>query len=163
MKTFHKNTFSILLLLFFLFSCQSDDNSNELAYSETDLRILIVGNSITHHSPAPNLGWYGDWGMAASAPDKDFKSVYTQKLEKYLSKRKVFVSSKNISAWENDFNYNLNEYVDISNKVYDILIVRLGENVGTQSYQLSNYGYALKQMINHFKTSDTKVIITGNI
>jgi hypothetical protein len=35
-------------------------------------RILILGNSITLHSPAPGLGWPHNCGMAASAQNKDY-------------------------------------------------------------------------------------------
>ena len=31
-----------------------------------DIRIAFVGNSITRHAPSEELGWPGDWGMAAS-------------------------------------------------------------------------------------------------
>ncbi|GEM_PF-1277812 len=34
--------------------------------------ILFMGNSITLNLPAPEAGWSGNWGMAASAPDKDY-------------------------------------------------------------------------------------------
>ena len=34
--------------------------------------LQIIGNSLTLHLAAPSLGWYGNWGMAASAQDKDF-------------------------------------------------------------------------------------------
>ena len=43
-------------------------------------RILVVGNSITRHGPNAEIGWGNrDWGMAASAPEKDFVHLlYTQ-------------------------------------------------------------------------------------
>lgn len=34
--------------------------------------IRFIGNSLTVHKPLPEQGWYGNWGMAASAQDKDY-------------------------------------------------------------------------------------------
>jgi len=45
-----------------------------------DIRILFWGASTTKHGPAASLGWYGDWGMAASAEEND----YVHKLVSYL-------------------------------------------------------------------------------
>lgn len=35
-------------------------------------RVLFVGNSITLHSPKADIGWNDNWGMAASAEEKDY-------------------------------------------------------------------------------------------
>ncbi|MDB5048227.1 MAG: hypothetical protein JWO30_1298 [Fibrobacteres bacterium] len=34
--------------------------------------ILFMGNSITRNLPVPSLDWTGDWGMAATALDRDY-------------------------------------------------------------------------------------------
>ena len=33
-------------------------------------RVLFLGNSITLHAPAPNIGWTGNWGMAATRANR---------------------------------------------------------------------------------------------
>ncbi len=143
---------AILLLSAFLFSC-SKKNKN----------ILILGNSITHQIPNKSLEWKGDWGMAASSADNDFESKLTQKLQQKYPQENIKVTSKNIAVWENDFNYDLDEFTDILDEKYDILIIRLGENVNTTAPSFQNYEKELNLLINRFKTENTKVIITGTI
>jgi hypothetical protein len=91
-------------------------------------RLLIVGNSITRHGPAPEVGWNYDFGMAASSADKDYVHILSSKL---LEKEDVFIMVRQLSAWERgyvdgSFDDPLTEERDFS---ADEIIFRLGENV----------------------------------
>ncbi|MFA6960781.1 MAG: SGNH/GDSL hydrolase family protein [Opitutaceae bacterium] len=46
--------------------------SSSLAAPFEVKHILFVGDSITLHAPGPELGWNGNWGMAASREDLDY-------------------------------------------------------------------------------------------
>lgn len=43
-------------------------------------RVLFVGNSITLHGPRPQIGWTNNWGMAASARDRDYVHLLQRKI-----------------------------------------------------------------------------------
>lgn len=155
MNSIKKALFLLMSLMLLSYSNDVEDKKDKT--DKKDIKVLIVGSSILRHSPAPNIGWYGDWGMAATSPDKDFLHVYDKLLQVSDRYNYVQVNYKNISVWENDFKYNLNEFVDITSTTYDVLIVRLGENVTN----VAEYHDALINMINFFKSPKTKVIITG--
>lgn len=92
-------------------------------------RILVVGNSITRHGPRAEIGWDGDWGMAASAPEKD----YVHRLFALLTNdgQDVFMRVSQCSAWERGFKEDniLHNYDEDRAFNADILVFRLGENV----------------------------------
>ena len=92
-------------------------------------RILVVGNSITRHGPKKDIGWEYDWGMAASAPEKD----YVHRLFSMLKKdgQNVFMRVRQCSFWETHFADEdvLSNYDDDRAFNADIVIYRLGENV----------------------------------
>jgi len=93
-------------------------------------RVLFLGNSITRHGPAPKIGWNDDWGMAASAPEKDYVHLVAAGLAE-LAGKKPQVLMANIA----DFERNLATY-DIEAKLKaeldfkpTLVILAIGENV----------------------------------
>ena len=43
-------------------------------------RVLYVGNSITLHGPRPSISWTNNWGMAATALEKDYVHLLSAKI-----------------------------------------------------------------------------------
>jgi hypothetical protein len=107
-----------------------------LGEANAPLKILIVGNSITRHGPKTEIGWSGDWGMAASAQDKDYVHRLFAKLKE--SGKNVHMRIRQASTWECQFNQPncLNDFQGERDFNADIVIFRLGENVAKENEPL---------------------------
>ncbi len=124
-----------------------------------DIKILFLGNSITLHGKAENIGWNGDWGMAASCKEND----YVHQLIKLFEGRgqKVSYCLANLSQWEQSWNDNIlyDEYLSARDFSADIVIVRLGENARLLD-RVDEFASHYKVLINFFARHDTKVVLT---
>ncbi len=129
------------------------------------LKVAILGNSITGNGPNPALGWTGDWGMAASAKDKD----YVRLLEKDLKRisKDIEIKELNIAGFEREFqNYNpdnifLNGIRDFRP---DILIIRLGDNVDERALGLdfTEFHKALQNIVKQVANNRFMKVIVSN-
>lgn len=93
-------------------------------------KVLYFGNSITLHGPAPKIGWTGNWGMAASAEEKDFVHLLTADIAK-ASGVQPEIKVCNIATFERgydtfDLEKGFKEELDFQ---ADLVIVAIGENV----------------------------------
>jgi hypothetical protein len=93
-------------------------------------RLLFLGNSITLHGPAPEIGWVGNWGMAASTAEKDYVHLVVDEVAKLCGRRPAF-RAVNIADFERGY-----DGFDVAGKVKetagfraDTVIVAIGENV----------------------------------
>ena len=96
-------------------------------------RILFVGNSITRHGPKADIGWEHDWGMAASAPEKDYVHQTVAMLEeKWGTVDYAFV---NFSRWEVNYwdDSVLNECEAYLRFKPDVVVIRIGENIWSRA------------------------------
>jgi hypothetical protein len=92
-------------------------------------KILFLGNSITFHGPAKDIGWTGDWGMAATAREKD----YVHRLVDRISREaggvpKVMI--RNIAGFERkptDFTIREALKQELTFEA-DVVILAIGEN-----------------------------------
>lgn len=105
-------------------------------------KILFLGNSITLHGPAPEIGWTGNWGMAASAEELDYVHLLTAEVTKAGGTPKIKV--RNIAEFERgydsyDIEASLKEELSFAP---DLVIVAIGENVADLTTSESQVKFA---------------------
>ncbi len=93
-------------------------------------KILFLGNSITLHGPSKKVDWSGNWGMAASAQEKDYVHLVTQALTKKEGAAPETLV-KNIAAFERGYaTYDAAAQLkDAAAFGADLIVVAIGENV----------------------------------
>jgi hypothetical protein len=126
-------------------------------------RVLFFGNSITRHEPNPSLGWYGDWGMAASAKEKDYVHLVVDALDKKFGKVDYCIAQG--AMWEWGYRTAeevLAEYYSAV-KSFDphIIVIRIGENITAQKHlEVGCKPYFAKAVDFLVGASAEKVVIT---
>jgi lysophospholipase L1-like esterase len=122
--------------------------------------VVVLGNSITQAGPNQPLGWYGDWGMAASAEEKDYVHVLKKSFQ--LRNPDVVVKVYNIQEFELDFAaYNFDtDLKGFRDSHPDLVILRIGENLKA-GIDLNVFEKRYQDLINYFKADNPKVIVVG--
>lgn len=140
----------------------SSDEYVTICKNNGNIKILFVGNSITKHAPAPEIGWYGNWGMAASCEEKDYVHLV---LEALKTKNSVDYCIAQCAVWERNYQESdsiLPQYYEKArNFEADIIVIRIGENINDIK-EKEKLKSAFQKMILYFnKNKNTKIIITS--
>ena len=115
----------IYTLASFLFFCNPKEETIPV---KTPKKVLILGNSITWHPASPSINWFGNWGMAATAADKDFLSLLTDKIKENNEQNEVL--GRNVYPFERAYEtISLTEFEDLKTFKADIIVIRFGENI----------------------------------
>lgn len=92
-------------------------------------RILVAGNSICLHGRLDEIGWFGNWGMAASCPEKDFVHLLHKAV--YEVSPDAVLCIVHVSSWESHY-HSGETYLEKIKAVQafepDVLIMRAVEN-----------------------------------
>lgn len=106
-------------------------------------RVLFLGNSVTLHPPLPSIGWSGNWGMAASAEEKDYVHLVTAQIAR-AADAKPETRVRNMAEFE-----RLHDTYDIAAALKaeldfnaDMVIVAIGENVPALGSDAAKAKYA---------------------
>ena len=129
-----------LCLLLFLGAAACDYSTSVTGNPAPITNILYLGNSLTIHPPESDVGWTGNWGMAASAIDKD----YVHALAAQWPQATFAVLS--LTSFELDYRaFNIASLDSHLQPPPDLIVVELGDNVVDNS----EFGTYYSELIGH--------------
>ena len=117
------------------------------------IKIAFMGNSITLHDIAENIGWTHESGMAASKLENDYvhKLIETIAISKNVSVEYTII---NISGFERNFeNFDNGRLSKIIEFAPDYVIFQLGENVSNEEIK-EKYDLFIDKYIKLIKNFD---------
>ena len=110
--------------------CAKNSDPSMASTNTASVKLLVIGNSIVRHGPAPKIGWTNNWGMAASAKDKDFAHLVAKGIERGTG---CAVELRIHSSWQLERKYKeYDVYKDLASDAEwkpDYVVFALGENI----------------------------------
>ena len=129
------------------------------------LKVLIIGNSITFHGKAKNIGWNFNRGMAASNLENDYVHKLFSKIETKSPNTNLKFRISNLATFEREpstFNSKtINAMDSLIGFNADVIVFQLGENVGlddTRKLKLFEEKYV--ELVKYFKKNNAVTILT---
>lgn len=120
-------------------------------------KILILGNSITYHSPNPSIGWHGSWGMAATSLDNDYAHQLLH-LADPSGKAKVLIDNV-VESFEKPFpKFDSTKFTKYQQFSANLIIIKLGENIPYGAIDSSSVINDYSQLINYLAKSNNAAV-----
>lgn len=127
-----------------------------------DVRILIMGNSISYHGALPEIGWYENHGMAASSKEKDFVHRIHAKVKEKQPDAAFCLCQ--VAEWEYVYktgNEVFSKYETARNFNTDIIIARFIENCPADDFDGEVFKKELKKFFDFLNPAQkAKIIMT---
>ncbi len=125
-------------------------------------KILVMGNSYDVHDYVPGL-WWGDFGMAASRKENDWKHLLLARLLREENLLYGF-NKQPIAHWETTYPYTDFDYTTLDaafdGETYALIVIRIGENNQNHTEYSDSYNKVLA-LINYIRTKSNAPIIFG--
>ncbi|MCX7006689.1 MAG: SGNH/GDSL hydrolase family protein [Kiritimatiellaeota bacterium] len=124
-------------------------------------KILFLGNSITRHGPKADIGWTNNFGMAATALEKDYVHVLTAAIAKQLGKQPEMLAASLVDFERGYANYDIaaktKPFIDFK---ADLIVLAIGENTPAlaNAAATTTYKECLVRLLKALKQGSAPVI-----
>lgn len=125
-------------------------------------RIMLVGNSITLHGKAPQIGWNLECGMAASAPEKDYVHLLEERVLDIDGGAEFCICQ--VSGWERSYKQGEEKYplYEAAREFdADIIVLRFIENCPGGDFEPEVFYRSLGELVKYLNADgEAKIIVT---
>lgn len=124
-------------------------------------RVMFVGNSMTLHGIKEDIGWHGEWGMAASSAEKDYVHCLMRSIEE-ITEDPAFCTCQ-VSMWERAYKDGREYFPRYENAMVfrpDILVMRYIENCPKADFDPEVFKTESKLLLGKLCSAHTRVILT---
>ncbi len=125
-------------------------------------RVLFLGNSITLHGRKPEIGWLGEWGMAASSPEHDYVHLLMKRIRVRDPDAAFCICQA--ANWERSYKNGVETYESYEqarNFRADLIVIRLVENCPQEGFEPKSFCKELKAFVSYLdKEGTAKVLVT---
>ena len=127
-------------------------------------RVMFVGNSITLHAPKPEIGWYGNFGMAASEEEKDYVHLLEKRV-KAVHPDAAFCICQ-VASWERGYRNDaetLSQWSQARDFAADIIVFRFIENCTAREHDAKVFYESLCRFAQYLDGSGCakQIVTTG--
>ena len=125
-------------------------------------KVMFVGNSITRHGILPEIGWYWDWGMAASALENDYVHLLVDKINMIEPDTSFCVCQ--VAKWECEYkngSEHLQAYTRARDFGADVIVLRMIENCPHHDFDKDTFYREYQNLIDYLNPAGkAKIILT---
>ncbi|MEI6973015.1 MAG: SGNH/GDSL hydrolase family protein [bacterium] len=149
-------------------SAKGDGEADAAAVIQADIetpaprKILFLGNSITLHAPEADIGWTDNFGMAASALEKDYVHLLLHRFNEAAGGKSPEALIRNIADFEREYaTYPITtKFQALAEFKADVVILCIAENVPKLASQADQdrFKAAVKELLTLVKGNGSPAI-----
>lgn len=128
----------------------------------TGPRVLFVGNSITRHGVKADIGWHGNWGMAASQKGRDYVHRLMAKVREKAPDAAFSICQ--VADWERHYREGYTTfplYAEARRFEADVIVMRFIENCPGADFDEDAFGRELGLLLDYLNpTGKAKLILS---
>lgn len=125
-------------------------------------KIMFVGNSITLHGVAEQIGWTLECGMAASAPENDYVHILMKNTEEICPDSQYCICQ--VASWEREYKNGSAKHIDFEKArdfEADVIVMRFIENCPGREFDEKLFKKSMGELLDYLnKTQKAKIIMT---